>query len=455
MPDRTFPDYLRTLAAFAAGAKLSDLSVAARDRARWIIADCIPVVAAGMQQPEMKTLVERHLARAGQGGCWVIGANRRAAPLDAALLNGTAGTWLELDEGNLSAAGHPGIQVVPAAVAVAQDIGARGDDLLLAVALGYEISSRINRASQVRFAVHPHGTFGTIGAAVAGAKLKRFNAAQMMDLINSSATMGMATSRNAIIDGATVRNIYTGHSGYMGLMAVQLVECGFTGESDAVYQIYGRVISDGFERAKVIEGLGSEWLIAKSYFKLHPVGRYAHSVIDALEDLLATVPGGRLDVDQIEHIDVRAYMRAAMLGEKNVRTSFQSRFSVPFGLASIIYHGRSGLAPFEQAAVDNPKIQALTQRVDLREDESFTARYPQEQPVTVRIAMRDGAVHEGRCTVTKGEPGKPHKPEELTAKFFELGEPVWGNQTTKSLYDGLMHIEDIADFRAFADGFKL
>ena len=455
MQDRIFPDYLRTLADFAANAKIGDLSDAARDRALWVIADCIPVVAAGMQQPEMKTLVERHLARAGQGNCWVIGAKRRAAPLDAALLNGTAGTWLELDEGNLFAGGHPGIQVVPAAVAVAQDIGARGDDLLLAVALGYEVSSRINRASQVRLAVHPHGTFGTIGAALAGAKLKRFNAAQMMDLINSSATMGMSTSRNAIIDGATVRNIYTGHSGYMGLMAVQLVECGFTGESDAVYQIYGRVISDGFDRPKVVAGLGSEWLIAKSYFKLHPVGRYAHSAIDALEDLLAKVPGGRLDIDQIERIDVRAYMRAAMLGEKNVRTSFQSRFSVPFGLASILYHGRSGLAPFEQAAVDNPQIQALTQRVDLREDESFSARYPQEQPVTIRITMRGGAVHDGLCTVTKGEPAKPHQQADLTAKFFELGEPVWGKATTRMLYDGLMHLEDITDFRAFADGFKL
>ena len=54
------------------------------------------------------------------------GANRRAPPLDAALLNGTAGTWLELDEGNLFAKGHPGIQVVPAAVALAQDLGSSG-----------------------------------------------------------------------------------------------------------------------------------------------------------------------------------------------------------------------------------------------------------------------------------------------------------------------------------------
>jgi len=455
MRDQTSKDYLKTLASFASTATLATLSDAARERARWIIADCIPVIAAGMQQPEMMTLASRHLARAGRGDSWVIGSGQRAAPLDAALLNGTAGTWLELDEGNLFASGHPGIQVVPAAVALAQDNGAPGGDLLLAVALGYEISSRINRASQVRLAVHPHGTFGTIGAAIAAAKLKRFDPAQMLDLINCSATMGMSTSRNAIIEGATVRNIYTGHSGYMGLMAAQLVECGFTGESDAVYQIYGRVISDGFDRARVVEGLGEEWLIAQSYFKLHPVGRYGHSVIDAVEDLLAKVPGGRLDTGQIERIDVRAYMRAAMLSEKNVRTSFQSRFSVPFAVATILYHGRSGLEPFEQAAVANPKIQALAQRVDLREDEAFTARYPQEQPVAVRITMRDGAVHEGRCTVTKGEPANPHKPEELTAKFFELGEPIWGKDVTRSLYEGLMRLEHLPDFRAFADGFSL
>jgi len=455
MPDQTSPDYLTTLAKFAATATPASLSAAARDRARWIIADCIPVIAAGMQSPEMKTLAPRHLARAGQGRSWVLGTGKRAAPLDAALLNGTAGTWLELDEGNLFAGGHPGIQVVPAAVALAQDIGTRGEDLLLAVALGYEISSRINRAAQVRLAVHPHGTYGTIGAAIAAAKLKRFDPAQMFHLINCSATMGMSTSRNAIIEGATVRNIYTGHSGYMGLMAAQLVECGFTGESDAVYQIYGRVISDGFDRARVIEGLGDEWLIAQSYFKLHPVGRYGHSAIDALEDLLAKVPGGRLDIDQIERIDVRAYSRAAMLSEKNVRTSFQSRFSIPFGVATILYHGRSGLKPFEEAAVANPKIQALAQRVELREDEAFTARYPKEQPVTIRITMRSGAVHEGYCVVTKGEPANPHKPEELTAKFFDLGEPIWGKDVTQSLHEGLMRLEEIPDFRAFADRFAL
>jgi 2-methylcitrate dehydratase PrpD len=455
MSSREPPAYLRKLAQFAAATRLEDLSEAARERARLIIADCIPVIAAGMQQPEMKVLVARHLDRAGAGNAWVIGAGRRAAPLDAALLNGTAGTWLELDEGNLFAKGHPGIQVVPAAVAVAQESAVSGAEVLLAVALGYELSSRISRAANVKLSVHPHGTYGVIGAAIAVGKLRGFTAPQMLELINCASTMGMATSRQTLLDGATVRNIFTGHSGYMGQMAAQLVECGFTGEIDSVSSVYGKVLSDTFDPQRAIAGLGTEWLIAQSYFKLHPTGRYVHSAIDALEDLLAAVPGGRLDVAQIERIEVRAYMLAAMLAEKNIVSSFGARFSVPFALASILVHGRSGLAAFDDAAVANPRVQALAQSVDLQEEPAFTARYPAEQPVALRILMRDGAEHSGNCTVTKGEPAKPHTAQELAGKFFDLGEPVWGKETTHELHDGLMQLEQLGEFRAFADRFAL
>ena len=56
----------------------------------------------------------------------------------------------------------------------------------------------------------------------------------------------------AFIDGATVRNIFTGHSGYMGLTAARLVECGFTGEVDGVGNVYGKVLSDTFDRERVV-----------------------------------------------------------------------------------------------------------------------------------------------------------------------------------------------------------
>ncbi|CAN5710034.1 MmgE/PrpD family protein [soil metagenome] len=458
-PDR--PQYLKTLAAFCADTSLATLGPAVVERARWIIADSLPVIAAGMQVPEMKALVSSHLKDSSSGTAWVFGAGgRKASAIDAALLNGTAGTWLELDEGNLFAKGHPGIQVVPAAVAAAQEsaaqgavalgLGASGADLLVAVALGYEVSSRIHRAANVKLAVHPHGTYGVIGAALAVGKLRGFDADRMLELINVSATMGMTTSRQTLLDGATVRNIYTGHSGYMGTMAARLVESGFTGEIDSVSAIYGKILSDTFDPDLVVRDLGHDWLITQSYFKLHPTGRYVHSAIDALEDLLARVPGGRLDPAAIERLEVRAYMLAAMLQEKSVRTSFGARFSVPFALASILVRGRSGLASFDDAAVANPEIQNLAKRIELREEPSFTARYPAEQPVALRATMRDGSVHEGHCTITKGEPGKPHTAADLGGKFFELGVPIWGEATTRALFDGLTRLETIANFETFA-----
>ncbi len=451
---RARPAYLLQLADFAAVTSLIELSEAARRRACWILADCIPVIAAGMQQPEMVALVERHLAHAAPGTAWVIGAGRRAGSLDAALLNGTAGTWLELDEGNLFAKGHPGIQVVPAAVALAQELGSSGAELLAAVALGYEVSARISRGANTRLSIHPHGTYGVIGAAVAAARLKRFTAPQMLELLNVAATMGMATSRQTLLDGATVRNIFTGHSGYMGLTAARLIECGFTGEIDGVGNVYGKVLSDSFDRDAVVDGLGSEWLIAQSYFKLHPTGRYVHSAIDALEDLLSRA-GHALDAAQIERIEVRTYALAAMLAETHVVSSFGARFSVPFALASILVHGRSGLNAFDDSAVANPAVQALAQRVDLQEDATHTARYPKEQPCDLRIVMRDGTVHQGQCVIMKGEPANPHPPHELETKFFDLGTPVWGRATAQRLFDGLMGVADIADFAGFAKDITL
>ena len=98
--------YLQELAAFACRTRLADLPAKVLERTRWVVADSLPVIAAGMQQPEMQALLKHHSL--SRGNAWVLGTRKRADALDAALLNGTAGTWLELNEGNLFAKGHPG-----------------------------------------------------------------------------------------------------------------------------------------------------------------------------------------------------------------------------------------------------------------------------------------------------------------------------------------------------------
>jgi 2-methylcitrate dehydratase PrpD len=448
-------EYLDELGRFAAEARLSDLSGRAHEHMRWVLADCLPVIAAGMQVDEMKALVAAHLDTAASGGAWVIGTGRRAAALDAALLNGTAGTWLELDEGNLFAKGHPGIQVVPAAVAVAQESAVSGAELLLAVSLGYEVCSRISRAAKTRILVHPHGTYGVIGAAVAVGRLRGFTPTAMRELINVAATMGMATSQRYALEGPRSGTSILVIAALWESWRSRLVEAGFTGERDGVRSIFGHVLSDGFDPETAVAGLGREWLLADGYFKLHPTGRYVHSAIDALEDALRKAPGGRLDSEEIDAIDVRAYKMAAFLAEKAVTSSFGARFSIPFALASILYHGQSGLGSFNEAAVANQKVQALAARVSVEEDPASTAAYPAQQRCTVTLRLKRGATLEGHCTVTKGEPSNPHEPSELERKFFELGTPIWGDEATKRLYHACMTLETLPDFHAFAAGITL
>lgn len=451
----TPPPYLVEIGRFICDTRFEDLPPPVVDRCKRLIADCFAIITAGNQSDELRDLASSYLKDAPPGNSWVIGTAHRAAPRNAAFLNGIASTWHDFDEGSTIAYSHPGSQTIPAAVAIAQELGVSGRNLLLAVVLGYEVSARVGMAAKMRISVHPHGTCGVIGSAVAAARMKGLDEARMRHVINVAATMAMATNRQAMLDEATVRNVYSGHSALAGLNAVQLVEAGFTGQRDGIGFTYGSVIADGFDPQRMIAGLGEDWLITRGYFKLHPSGRYSHAAIDALQAALATLPQGRLDVANIARIEVRAFQMAALLSGKNITTGFGAKFSIPFALATILAHGRSGIDCFDTKAVENPLVQALIAKVDVSEDPAYTQAYPDKQLCDVVIHLKDGGTVRGRCEIMKGEPGNPHRPEEVEKKFYDLTVPVWGGKRANDLYSALLRLEDVADLRVFGAGFAL
>jgi 2-methylcitrate dehydratase PrpD len=449
------PPYLSDIVGFICRTRFEDLPAPVVERCKRLIADCFAVITAGNQSDELRRLASSYLKEAPPGNSWVIGTAHRAAARDAAFLNGIASTWHDFDEGSTIAYSHPGSQAIPAAVALAQELGVSGRELLLAVVLGYEISARVGMASKMRVSVHPHGTCGVIGSAVAAARMKRLDEARMRHVINVAATMAMATNRQAMLDEATVRNVYSGHSALAGLNALQVVEAGFTGQRDGIGFTYGSVIADGFDARRMIAGLGHDWLITQGYFKLHPSGRYSHAAIDALQAALATLPQGRLDVANVARVEVRAFQMAALLSGKNITTSFGAKFSIPFALSTILVHGRSGIDCFDTKAVENPLVQALTAKVDVSEEAAYTKAYPGKQLCEVVIHLKDGGSVRGRCEIMKGEPANPHRPEEVEKKFYDLTVPVWGSKRANDLYTALLTLEDVADLRAFGAGFAL
>jgi 2-methylcitrate dehydratase PrpD len=408
------PKWLKAWARFAKEASYDALPAEVVSRTRLVVLDCLGAIIAGRGEPEVG-LAEKRLKRSGRIG-------KRGSPLLTAFLDGTAGTMLEIDEGNQYARGHPGIHVVPAVLAAGQTKQVSGQQAIVAVALGYEIGARIGMASKLRVTMHPHGTWGTVGAAVSVAKVHRASAGDMASVINVASSLGLTTSRRTMLEGGTVRNTYAGFSNMLGLMAWDLVKSGFTGEADGIGSVYGGIAADGFDPQIMTEALGTRWEIAHNYFKRHAACRYNHGALDALGSIIAKA-GGRLDTAMIEAIEVETYVWAAQLDHPEPANMLAAKFSMPFSLTTYIVNGAATLDAFRDQARSDAVTRGLARRITISEDPSLTAKLPGQRPARVRVRLKGGRTLEEMALTNKGDTEDPYSADEVIAKFHEVAEP--------------------------------
>lgn len=441
------PDWLNDLARFCAGLRYEDLPEPVVARALQVIGDCIAAIAAGAQEPETVALAQRMAATADEAGAAIIGAGRHTTPSLAAFLNGTAGTMLELDEGNQFCRGHPGIHVVPAVLAAAVRTGASGRDVVTAVTLGYEIGARIGIASKLRVTMHPHGTWGTVGAAVAIAWLERRDAAGLVETINVASSLGLSTSRRTMLEGGTVRNSFAGFSNQIGLMVSDLVAAGFTGEADGLGTVYGTVIADDWRPEDMVAELGERWEIARNYFKRHACCRYNHGALDALAEIVVQ-EGGQIDPAAIERVDVATYIWAAQLAGQEPHNMLAAKFSLPFSIATTIVHGAATVPAFREVARTDDMIRSLARRIFVREDAEATAKLPALRPARVTVTLKNGRVLEAQALTNRGDTEDPYTPAEVRQKFFDLAVPVWGQPRAEEIIAAVDALPGAADIAA-------
>jgi 2-methylcitrate dehydratase PrpD len=443
-------EYLDRVTSYICQTSPGDLPKEVVKRAKEVLADTLAVIAAGAQEDEMKRLKDRLIAQGARGSSTMIGTGTRTEPGKAALFNGTAGTFLELDEGNQFGRGHPGIHVIPAALALAEDKHLSGQDLLTALVLGYEIGTRIGIACKLRMSMHPHGTWGTVGAAVAVAKLMNDGRERMKEIINVSSSLGLTTSRKTMLEGGTVRNVFAGMSGYMGILAYDLVHSGFTGEADGLRTVYGSVVSESFDPEAMTEGLGRRFEINRNYFKMHACCRYNHGTLDALESIRAKRPEERITPDAVERVEVETYSLAAQLCDQNPGNMLAAKFSIPFAVATLIVHGRTDVSCFKPDVVDDPAVRSLAQKVHVTEDPGLTAMMPARRPSRVRVILKSGEKLEAEVTMNKGDFEDPYGPGDLEKKYFSLADPVWGHEKAAEIHGSAMSFEKVKDVNQLA-----
>ena len=440
------PTYLDRLSRFVCDTHLEGLEPSTVNAAKTVVLDTIGAMLAGSQFPENAKLAQLAAKTGGQGPSTLLGQPGSASAVFAALSNATAGVALEMDEGNRLGGGHAAIHVIPAALAMAEERGASGKEFLESVIAGYEVTSRIGTGTKVKKSVHSHGTWGTIGSAGATAKLMGFDEAQTALAINLAASMSPANTWTPCLEGATIRNLYPGRSGFQGIMAAQLVLCGFTGLEDGPSDIYNNILGESFHTEAVVRELGvaGAYRIQHNYFKLHACCLYNHPVLDGVQALLGRERFGAGDID---YIKVEAPALATIMNDPEPANMLAAKFSLPYAVATAVVHNSTDITAFYPDRLQDPDTLDLSRRVDIISDPAMDLRRYDYPAAKVAISLKDGRTLTENVTAHHGDTENPASREELVGKFNFLVQDVLGDEGSARVVETVGHLDALGNIR--------
>ncbi len=383
---------------WASQVRYEDIPAPVREQARLIIYDLLAAIWAGKTEAEVAGLA--HWANANQ---WLF------EPLWQGCILGTSAVALEMDEGNRRTLGHPGSHVAPVMLAHLRDIPSF-EEFLRVFVVAYEVSARIARCGRPRPDAHPHGTWGTVGSAVAMALLASHD---LRDTILLASSTTIATAFTAALEGRTVRNLYAGLSALVGSLATQW--------SDVVAGIFAptETMFSTWSGQALTEGLGTHFAVSENYFKTIAACRYVHGTVEAIENLRDELPLSRVHVDQVV---VETYAPASQLSGLPHNT-LSSKFSLPYAILKALEGKARDPRSFHEPLELTAEQTNLLRHIVVKENEEFTDLLPEVRKTRVQIHYTmDGhtSIAVDEVDLPMGEWDRPFPPDMLFRKWQQV-----------------------------------
>lgn len=413
-----------TLAKFAVELAQDDVPASVLQRAKDSLADTVAATVFGRDLPWSRIVVD-YARRMGSGGASRILGDGDApvtAPY-AALANGALAHAFELDGATRPSAGaHPGATILSAALALAQERGFGGRELLTAFVAGSEVMIRIGRAtkhSNETRGFHAPGTTGPFGAAVACGKLLGLDARQMTNALGIAGSLSSGLVEFSCSGtGAMVKRLHFGRAAEGGLLAANLAAAGFTGPETVLEGECGflRVFCNEWDPSELTRGLGSTWLTSRISMKRFACHTAAHTPVQAILDLRQS---DGLQASQVASITVEAGKKE--LSRHDIRSPADvmiGQYSVPFCVALALIGDPTDPRTFRDADVADARIRSLCDRIRLVPWSGSDRPSPIATATTV--TTHDGRVLKATVADFRGTPDNPLSPDELRAKFLML-----------------------------------
>jgi 2-methylcitrate dehydratase PrpD len=361
----------------------------------------------------------------------LIAASERASLIGAALANACAANALDIDDGYRPAKGHPGAVIWPVVLALGESLDVDGETLLTAAAVGYEIAMR---ASEYWHS-HPHrgpsyhgsGSWGSVGAAAAAAKLMQLDreqTAQAMGIAEYHAPI--APIMTCVEHPAMVKDgIHWG--AFCGLTAAQLAREGFTGIP-----------------CSLVDAIDDSWRVMRTYFKLFPCCRWAQPAVACV---LSMRDQHNIAAPNIKGIRIETFEAATHLITRRPTNTEQAQYSLPFTAACAAVRGAVGVDEVAGSGLHDPAVLAMSDSVVMQTANDLEARFPTEALARVTLTLRDGREVSAGPLPAPGDADAPPSDEALRAKFRELVEPALGALPTAELVNRLAQPASIGSVR--------
>lgn len=435
------------LAAWAAGLETDDIPADVLETARRAFADTLAVAIAGSPTPVASKLLSAFDSDPRSDGATVIGRGCKARPESAALLNGTAAHALDFDDTCFAGIVHGSAAILPALLAAAETEPADGRSLVTAFVAGSEVAYTLGAAlgpSLYDRGWWPTGCLAGIGAAAAVARLQGADSEAMTHAIALAAAQSGGLRA---IHGSDAKAVLVGKAAQAGLLSASLARHGVTGPERVFEGANGifALIGGGQVDPSAIEVIGQVFklrapgLVVKPY----PVCSCALQAVEALTCLM--IEHG-VAADTIARIDCAVTpMVAATLRFDRPATTVEAIFSLPFTLALAAAHG--GIGPFDitEAALTEPGIGAVMDKVSYQEDPDLTDISVYPEATRVAVSLADGRKVDRQIDCATGDPRAPMSDEGLQAKFMACAEPVLGSEASGKLYALARRVDDLPD----------
>ena len=310
------PSLSRQFARWVAGLRYEDLPEAVVDRAKGLTLQNLASALLGSQMPAGRQAIEFVLEEEAAGvrnGATVLVTGAKVTRGGAAFANSemmlAGGKW-----DTFRMLTHPGTAVIPAALIAAESGSVSGRDFITGVVAGYEVMERMAAdwiPTVMARGFHAGPVFSIFGAAIAAAKIMRFDADQLHTVISLCTNLaGSNLESRALREGAAVRN---------AMLAVALAKRGPIPGGEAVLEgragfyhayagnnagdlSYSFVDERHTDLARLTAALGSTWLFLETLYRIYSIPGYNIAHVDVTAQLCAEHDIRYQEIDRIEAV---------------------------------------------------------------------------------------------------------------------------------------------------------